>query len=591
MKPILLTGLIFLLLAFSTSQIAADEGWVIERFQSDITLQKSGEAKIIETITVDFNNLSKHGIYRDIPYVYELSGDKTYTEISVKQIIQNNENAKYQISRDEDYLRIKIGDPNITISGKNTYQLEYIATGILRGYEEYDEFYWNVTGNNWPVPINLVDVTFTIPEDGIMRIACFEGYTSSTSQCRNTQTLNTARFSSTRILDSSEGMTVVVGYKKNLIPLLTVERPKTFLEKFLSWPSLMTLAISFIFAVGMVISLWFKYGRDYWLGENPFGKKLDTGSIKPIGGHETIVVEFTPPDKLSPAEMGVLMDERAHTHDVVATIIDLAARGYLTITEVPKKWLFGKTDYILTKQNIEKQIKKTLQLYEEKLLKKLFVSSATITVSELKTTFYQELKEIKEELYKVVVSKHLFPSNPDKVRTKYIIIAVVIIIAGIAAMAFSIENDLIFPADFSAGIISSGLILSVVSQFMPRRTAYGRNLYRRSKGYLHFIKSAEKYRQQYFEKENLFNQVLPYAIIFGLTEKFSKAMHDIGVKNTNTGWFVGTHPFHSQTFAASMNDFSKSMSTAIATTPKGSGFSAGGGSSGGGFGGGGGGSW
>ena len=47
--------------------------------------------------------------------------------------------------------------------------------------------------------------------------------------------------------------------------------------------------------------------------------------------------------------MGLLVDERADTLDVTATIIDLAVRGYLSIEEVPKTGWFGRRDWRLTR--------------------------------------------------------------------------------------------------------------------------------------------------------------------------------------------------------------------------------------------------
>jgi len=129
-----------------------------------------------------------------------------------------------------------------------------------------------------------------------------------------------------------------------------------------------------------------------------------------------------------------------------------------------------------------------------------------------------------------------------------------------------------------------------MSRFMPRKTAYGRECYRRAKGYYVFINSAERYRQRYFEKQDMFNEVLPYAIIFGVTKKFAKKMEKMGVEPKQTDWYVGPHPFAIGIFAGNIQDFSSSLSSAMATVPSSSGgFS--GGSAGGGFGGGGGGSW
>lgn len=586
MKRILLSLFFFLFLW--VSPVSADEGWEIDRFQSNITVEQSGVVRVVETIVVDFKELEKHGIYRDIPVEYDSHGQKLYTELTLDRVQQNGEPIQYEKSRSKGYLQLKIGDPDKTITGMQTYSIQYSVKGVLRSFSNYDELYWNSTGNNWPVPINRAEAVVTLPREGILQTTCFEGYAGSTTLCQKTMLDGkTARFSAFGSLGETQGLTVVVGYEKGMVPILTVERPKTFWEKFIEWPSLATLFAVLFGGFGTVLYKWHREGRDYWFGQNIFGKKNDPGKLKPIGAHEAITVEFTSPEKLRPAVLGVLMDERAHTHDVVATIIDLATRGYLTITEIPKKWIFGKIDYKLTK----KQKSETdLLTYEKKLLHNLFKTGNDVTVSSLKQTFYEELKEVKQELYKEVVRIGLFPKDPEKVRDTYITFGIFAAILGGIAIGWSISLDFIFGADLGLGIGVVGLLLLVMSNAMPRRTAYGRELYRRARGYHLFINSAEKHRQKFFEKKNMFNEVLPYAIVFGLTEKFAKQMHEIDLQPSTAGWYSGVHGFHAASFGTNMNDFSNSMSSAIASAPSSSGgFS--GGSSGGGFGGGGGGSW
>ncbi len=585
-----LFGLFFSILFFIFPQIVyADEGWVIDKFDSNIQIQESGEVLIREKIDVDFKTLSKHGIYRDIPYVYERGGVKTYTEIDVDQVLQNNKKAKVSESLTDGYVRLKIGDPDKTISGKNSYEIIYTAKGVLRGFADYDELYWNITGNAWPVAIQSASATVSLPTDGISRKTCYEGYVGSTAECMIiSESPSEVKFKNLEALSEAQGLTVVVGYKKGLIPILTVERPKSFWEKLIDWPSLTSLGTLILFGVGTVIYLWNKNGRDYWFGNGVGGRRNDLGKSKPIGAHETTVVEYTPPEKLRPAELGVLFDERADTLDVVSTIIDLATRGFLTITEVPKKWLFGKVDYNLIKK--EKDQKELLE-YEKMLVDELFQTENEVKISSLKQTFYDELKKIKEELYKEVVAKGIFPTDPEKVRSKYIAISFFMLFAGLFLIGYTIGFGNVFLADLCLGLAFSGLIMLLFARHMPRRTAYGRDLYRRVKGYRLFIDKAETHRQKFFEKKNLFNEVLPYAIVFGLTGKFAKAMEEIGLKTTNTGWYSGTRPFSMGHFESSMSGFSSSMSSAIASTPSSSGGFSSGGSSGGGFGGGGGGSW
>lgn len=591
-----LCGLLLAFLFFFLPRPAfSDAGWSIESFESDIAIQRTGEVLITEKINADFRTLQKHGIYRDIPYIYDDNGVKTYTEIDIGQVLQNGEDAEFEISETNGYKRVKIGDPDRTISGKNKYEIVYTAKGVLRGFSDYDELYWNATGNNWEAVIERASATVTLPEEALLKFDCFEGYVGSTAECTIlSESPSRVKFVSSAPLEPYQGLTIAAGYEKNLIPILTVERPKTFWEKFIEWPSLLTLFSTLFLGIGTIVHLWNKSGRDYWFGRGVFGKITDKGSVKPVGAYESTVVEYTPPENLRPAEIGVLFDEKADTLDVTSTIIDLATRGFLTIQEVDKKWLFGKTDYILKKTDKDSASnpasEKKLLGYEKMLLAELFQSGSEVKISSLKQTFYDELKKVKEELYNEVVAKNLFFQNPEKVRTKYYVIAFLMVFAGFFLMGFVISTGIVYLADILIGVVASGIALLIFAGKMPRRTAYGRDLYRRVKGYRLFIDKAETHRQKFFEKKNLFNEVLPYTIVFGLTEKFAKAMEEIGFKPSNPTWYSGTHHFNTQAFSSSVNSFSSSMSSAMASTPSSSG-SGGGGSSGGGFGGGGGGSW
>jgi uncharacterized membrane protein len=273
--------------------------------------------------------------------------------------------------------------------------------------------------------------------------------------------------------------------------------------------------------------------------------------------------------------------------DVTATIIDLTSRGYMTITEIPKKWLFGSTDYELKRTN---KADTGLLPYEKFILDSIFGDGDTKKVSSMKNEFYDELAKVKDMIYQDMVEKQLFVENPNSVRSLYGGIGIGVLVVGVWASFISIGNDAVFLADITVGVAVSGLILLLFSRFMGRRTAKGRELYRRIKGYREFVNTAERYRQKFFERENLFSEVLPYAIVFGLTEKFAIAMKEIGLKNPHVSGYYGTHPFNAYTFTNTVSAFSNSFSSAAASKPSSSG-SGGGGSSGGGFGGGGGGSW
>lgn len=589
MKKVLSLCLFFIFYFLSLNPSFASESWVIERFSSDIAIQNDGRVLVEEGIDVDFNTLEKHGIYRDIPYIYtNKDGSKHYTRVDVKRVLRDGQNERFEKLNEGDFIRIKIGDPNKTISSKHKYLISYVAEGVLMPYEDYDEFYWNVTGFYWDVPIRVVSANVWLPTDSIKQIACYEGFQGSTKPCQQKNINGFQASFSSRDLNTNEGLTVSVGYQKGLVPIIRVPRPKTFFERFFEPQNILVFLVSLVSGVGIIFMIWYKNGRDYWSGlPLLLSQGISQAKIKPIGAKETIVVEYEPPDKLPPAIVGTVMDERADTLDVSATIIDLATRGYLSITEQTKKWIFGSTDYIFKHKGKDTS---KLYSYERLLINSLFETGVEVRMSRLRRTFYDELAEVKKQLYSDVMKLKLFVENPESTRTKYIIIFIGVLVACGVLFFLQLENGSPFIAAISAGLMGSGLVGFIFSGFMPRRTANGRELYRRIRGYRLFMSGAEKYKQRFFEKKNMFNEILPYAIVFGLTLKFAQAMKDMGLRPDTAGWYYGATGFNAATFGSNINSFSSSMSSAIASTPGGSG-SGGGGSSGGGFGGGGGGSW
>lgn len=587
---LLLIIISFFIFLLTPSLSLAQTSWVINDFHSDIHIVEDGRVRIRETIKADFGNIAKHGIFRDIPYIYQQQeGSKYYTEIEVTGILKENSPESYQISYSNGYVRIKIGNANQTITGPQTYKIEYYVTGILKSMNDYDELYWNVTGDTWEVPVQNVSALVTLSDPGISKITCYEGLYGSTSPCEaNLQDPSQADFKSTRSLNLNENLSVVVGYAKGLFPILTVASPKTFSEKLFTPFNGGIFLITFLSTIFLITLVWHKHGRDFWW-RNIELHGTDRQELKPIGAHETIVVEYESPEKLRPAEIGVLMDERADTLDVTVTIIDLAVRGYLTITEEPKKWLLGSTDYIF--KSTKKDTKNLLK-YESELLERLFATGDTVSLSSLKTKFYDDLAKVKTQLYKDIVSKNFFPENPETVRTKYMVFGFILMALGIAILIIGFNGD-IFPIGvLGAGLASGSIFLILISFYMPRKTAYGREMYRRIQGYKMFITRAEKYKQQFFERKNMLNEILPYAIVFGVTEKFAQALKDMGIEQTRPTWYYGTGPFNPVYFGSNMAGFSNAVNSSIAAHPSGTGgFSSGGGSSGGGFGGGGGGSW
>ena len=580
---------LFVCFFFTPFFASAETGWVIDSFASNVAVQESGYVLVEETISVDYFGVKKHGIYRDLPHTYVGDdGSKTYTSIDVLGVTRDGKNEKYQETVNRANVRIKIGDGDVVIGGEHTYVITYEVGGVLLDVNGNYELYWNAIGNEWGVPIHSVSANVSIPHEGVVQSACYTGFYGDTESCSlDVSDSSVVGYVSDRELSAGEGMTVAVEFKRGSIPFVVVDAPPTL------WGALQDPVVYVVFFVVLIIGLivvirqWWKHGRDLWFKRKSLH---DDGveQVKPLRAYEAIGAEYDSPDDLRPAEIGVLMDEKADTLDVSATIVDLSVRGYMKIEELEEKWgKFGKADYRLVRS--EKNAG-DLMKYEESLLSALFEDGKSVKVSDLKQKFHTDLAEVKKLLYEEVTEKKLFDGNPDSIRKKHIGIAlgVVIIGGGITGLGVVILNGSIFMSGVAFDII--GIVSFIVAFAMPRRTAYGREMFRKARGYELFVSGTEKYRQPFFEDKNMFMEVLPYAIVFGVTKKLSKAFQEMGIEPPAPTWYAGTALFNAALFANNINSFSSSMSSTMASTPS-SGGSGGGGFSGGGFGGGGGGSW
>ena len=601
----ILAGLLLLLLplfALTAAPAAADEGWVITSFDASYVINQDGSVDVIEDIRVDFGSQQHHGIEREMPVEYEYDADHVRRiDADVIAVDDGTNPVHYEANRRGGYLNLRIGDPNVLVSGPQRYRITYRLTAALNPQTDSDEFYWNVTGNNWPVRIESASASVSAPS--ISNVTCYEGPTGSTAQCASQFSGGRAQFTMTQPQLEGGGLTIVVALHKGSVnvPPPTLIKLKSTGEKVRDFVGLGPLQIVVAIVLGIagiagVLRYWWLSGRDRWLGDLQYLTGDDRERRRPLFAKDSIVREYQPPEvkrgdrRYRPAEVGTLLDERADTLDVSATIVDLAVRGYLRITEIDNKtWIFGSTDYKLERL---KPRDDELLVYEGQLLDGLFDDGDTVQMSDLKNEFYTTLAKVKKHLYTQVVSKDgLFPQNPETVRT-------VNAIAGVVLAGLGVGVIVLLGTQLGAGIVGvpivlAGLLLLAMSHAMARRTGAGRELYRRILGFREYMTVAETDRQRFNEEANLFQEYLPYAIVFGCVDKWAKVFEDLGIKPDTTGWYVSTHAFAPIAFSRSLQSFSSSMSSAIASTPGGSGGSGfgGGGFSGGGGGGGGGGAW
>jgi len=346
----------------------------------------------------------------------------------------------------------------------------------------------------------------------------------------------------------------------------------------------LSLALLAGVVLGFTRMAW-RTGRDRRFAGSPvdvaFATEGQDEAVRLFDRTET-PVEFAPPDGLRPGQLGTLVDEVANTLDVTATIIDLAVRGYLRIDEIPKHGLFGKADWTLTKLKGPDD----LLAYERSLFGGLFKSGETVKLSALRNTFASQLSEVQNALYDDVVDHGWFVGRPDRIRLRWRIV-------GAVALAAAFTLAVVLAAFTGLGLVGiplvlGGLLLLGGAGHMPRRTARGTGVLRRAEGFRRFINESEKERARFAEQQHLFSEYLPYAIVFGATDKWARAFAGLEGQLPEPTWYGGSNAFTAMSFSHSIDGFTVTTAGTISSTPSGSGS---GGFSGGGGGGGGGGSW
>jgi uncharacterized membrane protein len=604
LRLLVLAALAVPLALFALSgRAAAQASEQIHGYDVNLTIQPDGTLQVTETIDYDFGDAPHHGIFRDIPhrFTYDDTNDRIMpiSDVSVTATPAGTP-TDVKVTNDGGVTHIRIGDPDRTITGRHVYTINYTVEGALNGFPDHDELYWNAIGADWSVPIGEARAHVQAPAD-ISQAVCFAGPDGSTLPCDRIVVDASSSTATQDGLSPYEGLTVVVALPKGAVsppPAPILDERWSLSRAFSHGPAELGLAGAvLVLGVGWLSWLGWRVGRD----REAIGSPVDSAypgpdaseQPVPLGGGPQWPVEYTPPDGLRPGQVGTLVDEVANPVDVTATIVDLAVRGYLRIEEIPKEGLFGKTDWKLVRLKSGED----LLSYERLLLTGLFEDAedlgdgtSSVLVSQLKTKFVSRLQRVQRALYDDAVKRGWFSQRPDKVRVTWAARGVGLTILGAAALVFAIwGTHLAFAA---LAFLLIGIALIVAAHWMPRRTAKGTGLVRRVKGFREYMDAAETEPSKFAERANLFYEFLPYAVVFGITEKWARAFRGLA-EMPQQSFYSGPHPFTVLAFTNSIDSFTVSSAGTIASTPGGSGSSGfgGGGFSGGGGGGGGGGSW
>ncbi len=553
----------------TTASVFADER--ILDYHSDILIQVDGSLVVTETIRVqaEGNNI-RRGIYRDFPTRYkDRHGNNYQVGMDVLDVQRNGVPEPFHTENRSNGVRIYIGSSDRMLSnGIHEYRLRFTTNRQLGFFEDYDELYWNVTGNGWVFPINHASARIELPsevEAGDLRTAFYTGSQGANNQQAQSRVDNgrTIVFETTLGLQANEGLTVAVGWPKGIVDQPSNTQQATwFLQDN---GSALVLLIGFLASLGWYLWAWNRFGRD--------------------PGKGVIIPRFRPPVSLTPAGCSYIRKMSFGKQAFTSAIISLGVKGYLEIEE-------DDDDFTLRQKRVKGNGKASKG--ERAMVDELFKGANKIELIQKNHRVFMKAQSVLKKALKAEHMGRLFNLNS--------IYALPAVALAITAVAVAIPLNGGPPVWIIFGVLS--VILHPLFLFLMRApTPAGRLIMDEIEGFKMYLDTAEQDRLDRMQSPQLtpevFETFLPYAFALGVEnswcDRFSREFpEDLAQRGGyHPAWYVG-HRSGLAALGHIGNDFSSNLSSSIssASSPPGSSSgSGGGGSSGGGGGGGGGGGW
>lgn len=648
-KIIIFAQLFLAVFVFASTVFAQEK---ITNFDSVITVQSTGEVQVMESIEYDFGSESKHGIFRFIPTskIYDRAHGRGFMRIHVVSVVDKKGEAyPYTVENNDGTKNIKIGSPDIVVSGVHTYIVTYIVDNALGYFADYDEIYWNVTGNDWQVPIERVSAIVQLP-GGVRglpdKIQCYTGFGGETNTCDSAIQYH---YGSTQFVQNSitpgQGLTVAVGFQKGLVPnYIYVAKWYHDVNNYYK--------ITFgVFILGLLLLL-----RKIFFVYVPEIRE----KTKPV------ITQFEPPAGMTPSEVGYVYNQKLsqNNRSLAGDILYLATEGYITIENQPRTKIDASQIAIKVILVIGIIGSSIISFYLGSfvpiiiiggacfitLMSLLFLHKNLPNNSKTQSAFVQTGKDISDakdhlrHLYAIITNPtgpkttdDLIAEEPFFLFQEYFSIArgaisgddkniienvssikdfaknmiigsVQIIKAflkfgfiifgffGILVGSFVVSDMLGLPlltVSLPFLVIMGLIVINLIARSVyKKRIAKTTDNYYAVAGLYRYIKIAERdrllFEQNSRDLPKIFSKLLPFAVTLGLGNIWVKAFNGLLIESPE--WYHGgSNAFSSAVFASSISSFSSSVSSAASSGMPSSDSGDFGGSSGGGSSGGGGG--
>ena len=606
--------------------------YVIDKYDINIIVNENNTFDVTETITAYFN-VPKHGIFRTIPLKNEITRLDGSTSTNRAQVTNVSVDNEYTTSREDGNYKLRIGTASRSLTGEQTYVIKYTYNLGEDPVKDYDELYYNIIGNEWDTVIGNITFTITMPKEfDSSKLGFSSGITGSTDNSKITYNVNgneiTGNYNG--ILGANEALTV------------RCELPEGyFVGAGLTFNSInyIIYLIPLLFLV-IALLLWYKYGRD--------DQVVETVEFYPPQGFNSLEVGFLYKGKAENQDVTSLLIYLANqgyikiaetekkvlftkSKDFKITKLkeydgnnvneQIFLNGLFSkksksgtdgINEVTSTDLYNNfyitTNKILSNINSKENKNKIFEKSASgKMIFIILMIIATYCLITIPPFFgYGDSDALLVALlfpgigftvlfYYVFGGTHSIYAN-GKLNYSSISLKIFGLVWGLgfggipwAGLVLpELKQEPVYLIGYGVGLLCI-LVMVICLKYLPKRTPYGNEILGKLKGFKNFLETAEKEKLEAMVMENpeYFYNILPYAYVLGVSDKWIKKFESISLQAPS--WYDSPNTFDMRTFGTFMNSTMSSAQSNMSYSD--SGGSSGGGSSGGGSGGGGGGSW
>jgi hypothetical protein len=543
---VVLAGTVLLLgqLLLGSLTVAHAEG-TASLVDAHASLDKAGVLKVEEKII--FSGTAPSEVSQTFETSETLMGNRTREyDLSDIRVTADTGSLKSTTEHNGDLVTVSFAP-----GGARTATIAYTVDGAVISNGGNPALHWRFL-QGLSLTVNRFTATVGIPAN-LTYVDCTSGPPNTQTPCNNYSA--GVGTQSPTFSDGPRGegevVAVEIGFPAGAVPINeTIKDHWTVGRAFSVRPIPLAIAIGLLVLGGLaLLAAHRRIGRD----NTPGDEIHKPAEFVPVAEGQA---EFRVVGDIRPGHIGTVVDERVDPIDITASLLDLAVRGHVLITELPAPSKYARTDWRLTRAP-EGQAADDLRPFEQALLDAVAPAGEATLVSDLGSRVGGSVATVQSELYDEMVANGWFQRRPDATRNTWTR-------AALAGLIAAVVITVLLAAFTQFGLVGITLIilalgLMFIGQEMPARTAQGSALLAGLGALRSDLLTTPTDRMPPGRELSEMSEVLPYAIVLGGAERWLDAIvasdDDEEPDSEDLSWYHGPSDWQLADLPHSLRNF------------------------------------